>query len=187
MRTIWWWVMKTTWWKRLDENDLMRTTWWKRFDENDLMKTTWWRRLDENDLMKTTWWRRFDENDLMRTTWWERLDEDDLMRTTWWWRYVAIKSFYFILSNLRFRTIFRVEFERRTIAKTRFDSSNKNFCSILRLNRIELFDMSEIQLCGQPNCHELSRQIYSKAWKRESRFRLKKKNNTSTNFDEYLE
>jgi hypothetical protein len=54
-------MMRTTWWKRLDnENDLMmRTTWWwKRFDDEDdlMMKTTWWwRRLDdEDDLMMRT-------------------------------------------------------------------------------------------------------------------------------------
>jgi hypothetical protein len=63
----------------------------------------------------------------------------------------VIKTFYLILSNLRFRTISRVEFERRTIAKIRFDWSNKNFCSTLKLNRVELFDMFEIQLCDQLN------------------------------------
>jgi hypothetical protein len=31
--------------------NLMRTTWWKRLDENDLMKTTWWERLDKNNLL----------------------------------------------------------------------------------------------------------------------------------------
>jgi hypothetical protein len=61
----------------------------------------------------------------------------------------AVKTFYLILSNLRFRTISRIGFERRTIAKTRSDPSNKNFCPILGLDRVGLSDMSETQLCGQ--------------------------------------
>ncbi len=109
------------------------------FWQNDLMKTTWWKRLDDEDdlMMKTTWW-------------WKRFDDKNnlLMK---WWIYAAIKSFYLILSNLRFRTISRVEFERRTIAKTRLSSSNKNFCSTRELNRVELFDMFETQLCDQSN------------------------------------
>jgi hypothetical protein len=50
---------------------MMRTTWWKRLDKNDLMMRTiwWWRRLDdENDLMMITiWWWEWhdDENDLL--------------------------------------------------------------------------------------------------------------------------
>ncbi len=144
---------------------MMKTTWWERFDENDLMMKTiwWWRRFDDkNDLMmKTIWWWKWldDENDLMMKTiwWWEWFDDENdlIMKTIWWWKRfddendLMMKIFYLILFNLRFRTISRIEFERRTSAKIRFDSSNKNFCSILRLNRIELFDMFEIQFCGQ--------------------------------------
>jgi hypothetical protein len=128
------------------------------------MGTAWWGRLDEDDLMRTAWWERLDdENDLMmRTTWWwERLDdENDLLVR--WWIYAAIKSFYLILSNLKFRTISRVGFERRTIAKTRSDSSNKNFCPTLGLNRVGLFDMSETQLCGQPRHYSIE------CWMRDS-------------------
>jgi hypothetical protein len=137
MRTTWWWMMRTTWWERLDEDGLMRTAWWGRLDGDGLMGTAWWGRLDGDGLMGTAWWGR--------------LDEDGLMKTAWWWRYVAIKSFYLILSNLRFRTISRIGFERRTIAKTRPDPSDKNFCPTLGLNRVGLFDMSETQPCGQPN------------------------------------
>jgi hypothetical protein len=143
------------------------TWWWTLLDDEDgLVRTAWWRRLDEDGLsdgnglmMKTAWWweRLDDENDLMmRTTWWwGRLDDENdlMMRTTWWWRWIwtAVKTFYLILSNLRFRTISRVGFERRTIAKTRPDPSNKNFCSTLGLDRVGLSDMSETQSCGQPN------------------------------------
>ncbi len=66
----------------------------------------------------------------------------------------AIKIFHLLLFNLRFQTISRIEFERRTIIKTRFDSSNKILCSILKFNQIKLFNMFEIQFCGQSN-HEI--------------------------------
>jgi hypothetical protein len=52
MKTIWLCVMKTTWWKRFDEHDLMNTIWWKRLDENDLIKTIWWKRFNKNDLLR---------------------------------------------------------------------------------------------------------------------------------------
>jgi hypothetical protein len=149
--------MTTAWWGRLDGDSLMRTAWWGRLGgEDGLVVGTawWWGRLGGEDglVVGTAWWwgRLGDENGLMMRTawWWERLDDEDdlLMR---WWIYAAIKSFYLILSNLRFRTISRVEFERRTIAKTRLNSSNKNFCPTRELNRVGLFDMFETQLCDQ--------------------------------------
>jgi hypothetical protein len=96
----------------------------------------------------------------MGTAWWGRLDGDVLVGTAWWWGRLdggdglvvgTVKTFYLILSNLRFRTISRVGFGRRTIAKTRPDPSDKNFCPTLGLDRVGLFDMFETQSCGQSN------------------------------------
>jgi hypothetical protein len=140
--------------------------WWRRLGGGDgLVVATawWWRRLGGDGLvMRTAWWweRLDDENNLMmRTTWWWKQldDENDLLVR--WWIYTAVKSFYLILSNLRFRTISRVGFERRTIAKTRLDSSNKNFCSTRGLNRVGLFDMSETQSCGQSRMDDMTKKV----------------------------
>jgi hypothetical protein len=56
-------------------------------------------------------------------------------------------EFDFFFRNPTQLTLFRCV--RRTIAKTRFDSSNKNFCLILELNRVELFNIFDTQLCNQ--------------------------------------
>jgi hypothetical protein len=176
--TAWWWallggehclVVSTAWWWALlggGDGLVVSTAWWLALldDGDDLVvSTAWWLALldgeddlvmgDGDGLMGTAWWGRLDGDGLMRTAWWGRLDEDGLMGTAWWWRYVAVKSFYLILSNLRFRTISRVGFGRRTIAKTRPDPSDKNFCPTLGLDRVGLSDMSETQPCGQPNQH----------------------------------
>ncbi len=63
-----------------------------------MIKTTWWKRLDEKDLIRETWWwERFDDEDdlMMRTIWWwERLDDknDLMMKTTCWWIRLAVNE-----------------------------------------------------------------------------------------------
>jgi hypothetical protein len=170
--------MRTTWWERLDENDLMRTTWWERLDENDLMMRTtwWWERLDdENDLMMKTiwWWKRFDdENDLMMKTiwWWRRFDDENdlMMKTIWWWKrfddendLLMMKTIYLSTLNWVDKEFFLIFLYIVNLEQTWQNSSNINsrielraLISSTRSNinpRVGFELLSETRFYGQAN------------------------------------
>ncbi len=63
-----------------------------------------------------------------------------------------LKRYYFILSNLKFRTFAQVELKRQTKTQTQFNSSNKKICLILELYQIELLELFETQPCDHVTC-----------------------------------
>jgi hypothetical protein len=125
---------------------MMKTTWWKRFDDNDLMMKTIW------------WWKRFDdENDLMMKTiwWWKRFDDENDLLMKW------MKTIYLSTLNWVDKEFFLIFLYIANLEQTWQNSSNINFKielrALINLNRsninlrIEFELLFEIQFYDQIN------------------------------------